>query len=249
MKLFLIGFLLLNLLYFACVANLTVRARQRNQPERGKYVDFTTGFVLPAFNVALGGYFSARVQIQIYWIYGSLFLKLPVNTKYNECDPPSYGVSFTDVDGDGWQQIHWHWGRKYWIWNMPWTLNWVRTSRLLNDGISWEHETKMHRVDSWENKERYWAGTYPYRYLLKDGTAQHRYATLTVVERKWRRKWLMFTDLFSRTFRRIEIDFDREVGERTGLWKGGVMGCGYALRQGEHPERALRRMEAERLFN
>jgi len=44
------------------------------------------------------------------------------------------------------------------------------------------------------------------------------------------------------------VKFSDEVGERTGSWKGGVIGTGSEMRPGESPEQCLRRMERERKF-
>ncbi len=38
------------------------------------------------------------------------------------------------------------------------------------------------------------------------------------------------------------------VGERTGSWKGGTIGCGNDLLPGETMEQSLRRMERDRTF-
>ena len=58
----------------------------------------------------------------------------------------------------------------------------------------------------------------------------------------------MWTSLFSKKRRSIDIDFNDEVGEETGSWKGGCTGCGYTMLDGELPEQTLRRMEKERKF-
>jgi hypothetical protein len=54
--------------------------------------------------------------------------------------------------------------------------------------------------------------------------------------------------IFSKTQKTISIDFDREVGERKGSWKGGTLGCGYELLPNENPLECLRRMEKDRKF-
>jgi hypothetical protein len=46
----------------------------------------------------------------------------------------------------------------------------------------------------------------------------------------------------------IDVKFDGEVGERTGSWKGGTIGCSYEMLPHETPENTLRRMESEREF-
>lgn len=58
----------------------------------------------------------------------------------------------------------------------------------------------------------------------------------------------MWTSLFSKIRTDIDVEFDKEVGERTGSWKGGVLGCGWGLLPGETPYECLKRMERERLF-
>jgi hypothetical protein len=70
-----------------------------------------------------------------------------------------------------------------------------------------------------------------------------------VEEREWRPRWFKWTSLFSKVKRTIDINFNDEVGERTGSWKGGTLGCGYDLLPDETPLECLRRMEKEREFN
>lgn len=45
------------------------------------------------------------------------------------------------------------------------------------------------------------------------------------------------------------VEFDDEVGERTGSWKGGCTGCSYEWERNETMLSALRRMEATRKFD
>ena len=141
-------------------------------------------------------------------------------------------------------------GNKWWTFTVPWAYEWVRTSCLRVDG-SWEHEVRRKNKDFWD-KEKWkgvlWSEAYPYTYLLKSGEVQHRLATLRVEEREWRQRWLKWTPLFSKVRKSISIDFNDEVGEQTGSWKGGCTGCGYDMKHGELPEHTLRRMEKERKF-
>ena len=60
------------------------------------------------------------------------------------------------------------------------------------------------------------------------------------------RQWLPWVKMERRV---IEIEFDGEVGERTGSWKGGTVGCSYEMQEDETIEQCLRRMEREREFN
>lgn len=77
----------------------------------------------------------------------------------------------------------------------------------------------------------------------------YRLATVKVKEMEWRPRWFMWTTLFAQKRTSIDIEFDKEVGERTGSWKGGTLGCGYNLLPNETPLECLRRMEKERKFN
>jgi hypothetical protein len=90
--------------------------------------------------------------------------------------------------------------------------------------------------------------TYDYAYTLKSGEVQHRKATVYVYRRFWRARWW---PLIPRTKVRtcINVNFDAEVGEGTGSWKGGCTGCGWELMQGETPRMALKRMEMTRKFD
>lgn len=86
--------------------------------------------------------------------------------------------------------------------------------------------------------------THEYIYTLESGKVQNRMATISSNRYTWTRWWIPFR----RESRMINIEFDDEVGERAGSWKGGVIGCGYEMKRGETPLQTLRRMEAERKF-
>lgn len=88
--------------------------------------------------------------------------------------------------------------------------------------------------------------SYPYRYVLHSGEVQEVMATVQVEEAEWR--WMWKTSPIKKIYRGINVKFDQEVGEECGSWKGGTIGCGYKLHNGEHPEHCLRRMERERRF-
>ena len=89
---------------------------------------------------------------------------------------------------------------------------------------------------------------YPYTYVLRSGTIQHRIATVYVERRAWRPLCLRWTGLIEKVSTCIDVQFDDEVGEQAGSWKGGTVRCGYALKPNETPLSCLRRMERERKF-
>jgi hypothetical protein len=125
---------------------------------------------------------------------------------------------------------------------------------MLKDG-SWMHERKGDRkrgisIDWYtdEIKNLLWKEEYDYKYTLRDGEVQDRKANITVEQREWRPKWFMWTSLFNKIRTDIDVEFSDEVGERTGSWKGGCIGCSWGLLPGETPYECLKRMEAERIF-
>lgn len=198
------------------------------------------------------GYFDPRHRITLHLLYCNLTIKLPFKSKYtDECDPPKYGIAYHNKTlwiyrgGKG----NDNGGNKWWTFNMPWQLDWVRTSNLRKDG-EWEHETKKNRkrfyLEGWD--DILWKETHPYVYILYSGEIQNRLATIRLSEREWRQKWLKWTKLFAIVRKFIEIDFNQEVGEESGGWKGGCTGCSYEMKENETPLYALRRMELERKF-
>ena len=91
----------------------------------------------------------------------------------------------------------------------------------------------------------------PYTYVRKNGEVQKVEATYWVEEREWRWRafhWLPFLVGPKKIHRSISVSFSGEVGEGTGSWKGGTVGCGYDLYPNEAPWDCLKRMEQERKF-
>lgn len=134
--------------------------------------------------------------------WGKLYIKLPIKTGHQNSDSPCWGYY---LSGEG-VFIIWTGGnsdgRTSTSFNMPWFLDWYRTSILLEDG-SWVEETKKDRKDfwngDWDNKR--WKLEVTHKNLKLVGTA-------TVVEREWRRWWLYNFPIFNLVQRRIEIDFE-----------------------------------------
>lgn len=87
--------------------------------------------------------------------------------------------------------------------------------------------------------------TQPYRYVRRSGEVQERTATIQHGQTLWTRPWLPWRKLVDA----IDVRFSDEVGEGTGSWKGGTIGCGYIMKPGETPVECLRRMERERKFS
>lgn len=191
-------------------------------------------------------------SLHVHLIWPNIYFKLPFLPRRTPREHMLDSWSFSLFERD----IHLHWGHHCKIVHLPWDRDWQRTSYLLKDG-TWAHDVRtdkhpdgFRRYDHYRQvrEERGWSEAYPYTYTLQSGEVQHRIATVSVEEREWRQRWLRWTGLFAMVRRTISVDFDGEVGERTGSWKGGTVGCGYELRADETPLQSLRRMEAERKF-
>lgn len=121
----------------------------------------------------------------------------------------------------------------------PWSLHTLEYQMQMPDG-SW--------CDVFDRSAEPHSESYTYTYTLKSGTIQNRTATVS------KRRHILCRRIFRRlrwprwAKESLEIEFSDEVGERSGSWKGGTIGCGYDLLPGETMLDSLRRMERERVF-
>lgn len=145
-------------------------------------------------------------------------------------------------DGFG-RCIHLNWGARTKILHLPWEWG----SNYRHDVMN--AEGKLVKAPDWRETPVAHFETHPYTYKLKSGEIQERLATIHVEEREWRWRWLQWSSWPSKVVRCISITFDKEVGERSGSWKGGTTGCGYEMKPGETALQTLRRMERERAFD
>lgn len=139
----------------------------------------------------------------------------------SQCSGPTYGFHFHS------DSLVLHWGKSKGRRDDP--IKFIK--------MPWQWRHREHKVLTQPE-------AHPYTYTLRSGEEQRRTATIQVETRLWTRPWLPHT----RLSRSIDVTFDGEVGERSGSWKGGVIGCGYEMLVGERPVDTLRRMERERKF-
>ncbi|MDE4189661.1 hypothetical protein [Phaeobacter gallaeciensis] len=196
------------------------------------------------------GHFTLHIHL----IWPNIYLRLPFLPRRAPRDQMMDSWGFT-LDTDGWSSFHLNWGSRTKIIHMPWALEFYRKSVLMKDG-TWLDDLVPARRDgikTWQQfRDEVEANghkeTHSYAYVLRNGKVQKRDATLTVEEWEWRRRWLMWTPLFAKIRKEIDVQFSGEVGERSGSWKGGCVGCSYEMKPGETPLDTLRRMEKERTF-
>ena len=216
-----------------------------------RWFEFSTGWSGFAFAYQEAGY-DSRPHIQIYLFWGHLFIytsqkrKEYIKGKFDERDERKWGITYYS-DGNSFIVYY---GHKNKFIYMPWAKDWHRSSLLMKDG-TWVHEYRGNRKnfwddDLWDNKK--FKEIYPYTYRLKSGKNQNVDATICVEEREWIMKFLKWTKLFNTTRKTIDVTFSSEIGERSGSWKGGVIGCGYEIMPNETPYDTLKRMERERKF-
>lgn len=233
------------------------------------------------YHVADNDDYKPKAMLQIYLFWGCLFIYLPwhhykkverektlkelrkdkikllsdknykvkkvYNKKYYDgCESPTYGFYFYM------NSIWFRLGNKSKSYDMPWALDWVRSSAMTKDG-EWLHETKGNRnKDFWDKdkwKDILFYETHPYKYITKYGEIQECLATIRVEEREWRWKWFKWLKYPRKISRNIDVEFSEEMGARRGSWKGGTTGCGCQMKKNETPYDTLKRMELERKFD
>lgn len=222
-------------------------------------IDFKWGYFAPraGFELILnrGTYFDTRYAINFAFGWGKFMVYLPFRTKLEEgCDMPRYGFAihndtFWIYKGgdyeDGQCQNQWiSWYLPFFSWEFD--GHWIMDKHRVMVRMGRESLNNLDGLCSYDFRIQHaYKETHPYTYTLKNGTVQNRTATCTIEKRKWHRKWFPFLTKESQT---IDIEFNDEVGERTGTWKGGTLGCGYEMLPNDTIETCLRRMEKEREF-
>ena len=171
-----------------------------------------------------------------------LFIK---GKEYGVGDEPSWGLDVSKEFG-----VVWYWGQSYNYWDWPFhTITLDRSFKNKKGG--WTNNSVLMHYDEDGNYLRYpnaKTSTHDYTYHLQSGEVQHRKAAI-ITERSTRgRHILSKLGWPSRVDYIIDVEFDGEVGEETGSWKGGCIGCGYTMLDGETPLDTLERMERERKF-
>ena len=169
---------------------------------------------------------------------GSLWLyPLAKEWDYSRCDP---------------------WWSHHHAFSFPWEMRWHSTEILQHERLG-PNMKVVWREDRFNRKpgllnfiERDTAAEsvsreYPYYYILKNRQVQKVTAKVHVNRMTWRSRLYPLIPV-SRTRTSIDVKFDKEVGEGTSSWKGGVIGCSHEMKWGETPQRTLERMEHEREF-
>lgn len=184
-------------------------------------------------------------------IFCSVWIDLPFHT---EREPDEMLESWSiALCQDSWAALHLSWGARYKIIYLPWQWEQMRHEVLRADG-SWAAYLPHYFpdvIDEATMGDGHHVTTHPYRYVLASGEVQQVEAEIYVERRTRRWRWFgrhAHITWPRRTTTDINVNFSGEVGEGSGSYKGGTIGCVYAMLPGESGIDALRRMEAERKF-
>lgn len=215
-------------------------------------IDAKWGYFAPRFSFQFvlhrGGYFDQRYALTIAFIWGVFHFYLPFKTKLKEgCNLPEYGIAIHNdtlwlyIGGEFDESIGQCTKNDQWkTWDLPFFSYKFDGHWIQNKDRKWtlvENEAYLYR------KDQAYTEVHPFTYTLKSGTIQERTATCTVEKRKWHRKWFPF---LARVQEVIDIEFNDEVGERSGSWKGGTIAMTHELLPNESIADCLTRMKQER---
>lgn len=206
-------------------------------------IEFTWGYVTLDFGLELRldhSYEFGVPRLRIHPGFLGVNVELPFLPQRHDDvnDSPEYGFQYFS------KRLWWYWGRENWTFRMPWDWEHVRHEVMTHEG--W-------KKPSGEYSEPYTDGRiveeYPYTYTLHNGTVQDRTATIYKEQREWRLHWFRWLPYPRMIRTSINVSFDQEVGEGTGSWKGGCVGCSYDMYRNETMRDCLERMERHREFN
>lgn len=184
---------------------------------------------------------TAHFCLHLLWI--ALYIKAPMLIRQRsgtEDWSACYGAH-TFEDG-----IHFNWRLKCKIVRFPWAWGGAVRWRVF-DAEGRKHR-KIAQYDDGPFADNRHIERHPYVYVLRSGEIQNRTATIYGSEMEWRLLYFPWLPWPRKVSRSIEVTFDDEVGERSGSWKGGCIGCSYEWRDGESMHGCLQRMQHEREF-
>lgn len=190
-----------------------------------------------------------RTAQRKFWIglgFAQAFLPLwTVKSDWSPMDGPQWGFSLSREFGI---ILHWRNWRKSWDWPFHTTLIAWEYEAEGGGWISMDDRPEIPLGQEWDPRPGAKRTAYEFRYVLRNGQVQERTATV-IAERRTLSRHILHRLGWPKTVKHsINVQFDGEVGERTGSWKGGAVGCGYDMVPDETPLDALRRMERERKF-
>lgn len=221
----------------------------RHKEKRGAFI-FKWGEFNPKFGLELGVGSSDKEDPKdhaIFYfclIFGKVTVNLWKGSAWKMGEDEIFESYSFSVERDCWS-IHLSWKGGYKIVSLPWAWDCV-AHKVLTAEEKWVPYNGMYSEGPQYDDGRVLL-TSPYIYVLKNGKVQKARATYYV--EKFVYKWHWFKWLpFKQNRKSIDVSFSKEIGERTGSWKGGVLGTGHRVKKGETPRQTLVRMQKERKF-
>jgi hypothetical protein len=209
--------------------------------------------------LSIGAYETAHIHFMLIW--GSVFIKARwldkfLNADAGPDDTLHYGLTWSWFGDEARTALWLQWGKRSRFIDYPWAKNYVQREFYGADGKWHPNDLRRH---SWMHEGE---GIEPfkeqhvYHYMLYNGEVQHVPASVgrergKIVWQWYGQGWL--TKLLrrispSKTKHYIEIEFDGEVGEEAGSWKGGCTACSFEMKPSETIRNALARMQRTRKF-
>ncbi len=213
----------------------------------------------PCFRLSFAkcGYFDGRPEIKLGIIFWTVIIKLPfVNKKWEEeCTAPEYGIAIHSnsfwlyYGGEG----NMRGGTKYIAWDIPFVTRCFYKHEVWGKDGCWidvtDYYVYMKRVGylNYNDKDNP-TDAMVYNGTWKDFDGEEVPAIYRLERRTWRRKWLMWTNLFDLQRAEIEVAFKSGVGKDKDSWKGGVYGTGFDIKPGELAHECFERANRENIL-
>ena len=207
-------------------------------------IDFNWGYFVPEKGFELmvyhNRYEDTKISFGICLGWGYFSIKVPCNKETIESpDHSKYGISIHSLS------LWIYKGKKYISWEFPYFNLKLKSTEVIDNNGDWYALQKGE--DGWDlkNDGKLSITKIPFTYTLRSGEIQERIATIYTEKRTWCRKWFPF---LKKTSTSLDVEFDKEVGEETGSWKGGTVGCSCEKFDDETVEEAFQRMINKRKF-
>ncbi len=143
---------------------------------------------------------------------------------------------------------------KSWFCLIPW-LSYRPAAHWVFDGngqLVWEEQFKNTQRAKENNVKRFELTHQltPRRYLVKDFDGEEIVVRVHQEFRKWERgtSWCSWLSWFMKGIARktIELEFEKEIGQKKGSWKGGLIATGFKMSPGESVDACVERFFVEK---
>jgi hypothetical protein len=244
---------------------------------KSKWYEFTPDWSGFAITYELAGYYDTRPVLQIYFIWGKLFLYMPwthykkvkrkpteQEIRYNKLKKISnsnykektYYKLETYEDSDNPRYgIYYHmsqicicYGKKSKFIDTPWSFDWIRTSVLTKE-YKWIHETKKSKSMNFWDKNK-WKDIILYKSYPYVYTNKYNHTQNCIATYYIvEREWRLKYFKWFKPIRKVIKDIEVEFSsDGKNLFNSNVVGCSYQILKGEHDKETLTRMEKEKKF-